>query len=165
MSESAEFPLPRHRKDELWQIACWPTGVIALLTFVWVFTFFKINLLTWMGWWQWLVILALIGGFSSRAPLLWARREEHVDDDEAVTPSVNIAGQEGSTYVVVEPPRLPGQRRRGVRPRDYEPSHWTLYSALVRGPLELGNVVLTYLWRFPLRPRRERAESTTDQTF
>jgi hypothetical protein len=56
---------------------------------------------------------------------------------------VDVKGQAGSTYVLLEPAR--GSKR--VRPREFGPVMWALYSVFVRAPVALGDVVLTLIWR------------------
>ena len=61
-----------------------------------------------------------------------------------IHPTVDVQGQPGSTYVVLEPARV-GRR---VRPESFSPFWWALYSILVRAPVALGDVVLTLGWRW-----------------
>lgn len=148
------LPMPRHSKEELWQLACWFAGVLAVLFFLYVFTFGALNPFGLMGRWQWIVIATLLIGLSQRSPRLWNDFNLPQTDDPPTVPAINISGPPSSTFVVLDDPR---RRRRLVRPGYLDSRDWTLYSLLVRGPLELGNLVLTGFWRLTPWGRRVAA--------
>ncbi len=52
-----------------------------------------------------------------------------------------------STFALVDERGVEAPRRAQVRPREFGPFWWAVYSIFVRAPVALGDVVLTACWR------------------
>ena len=142
MNRAEPLPFGPEFKDPLWRWGAWAVGVVAFLLLLWIATLGGVSLV----WHFWTLILFLFGVFMSfRSGRAW-QRGVRLDRDFArqVHPTVDVHGQQGSTYVVLEPART-GRR---VRPESFSPFWWSLYSLVIRAPVALGDVVLTLLWRW-----------------
>jgi hypothetical protein len=141
VNRSRKVPLGQDLKDLPWRIGAWFVGFLTFVILLEVFTGGSVSL---FRWWQRL-LLFLVGVMLSY-PYLRDWRRGEVIAAKAVTdePTVAVEGKEGSTYVVVQL----GQRgARTVRPRELNPAPWALYSVVVRAPVAVGDLVLTYFWR------------------
>lgn len=130
-------------KDPMWRWGSFAMGVVGFALLYWLMTLFSTLLLGW----QRIIILAIIAGLLSlRSGRLWAAgREPERGGTKKVHPTVAVEGKAGATYVIVEP----GKASRGskVKPEEFGPVWWTLYTILVRAPVALGDAILTTLWR------------------
>jgi hypothetical protein len=117
-------------------------GLVAFFFLLWVGTWGGVTLV----WHVWSLVLLIFGVLLSfRFGRAFARGEileRHFA--KQVHPTVDVQGQPGSTYVVLEPARRGGK----VRPESFSPFWWALYSIVVRAPVALGDVVLTLGWRW-----------------
>ena len=142
MSRPGSIPFGPERKDPSWRWGSFLIGVAAFVLIAWVATLGGINL---FGWW-WIVAVVLGVVFSARSGLAWTRGEvqDVVSAARTVQPTVDVRGQAGSTYLLLEPAKAKGPK---VRPREFGPMWWALYSVVVRAPVALGDWVLTLAWR------------------
>jgi len=136
------LPFGPNLKDPLWRWGAWCVGVVAFCALLWIATLGGVDLLFHV----WTLVLFIFGVLMSfRFGRAWKRGEtleRHFA--KQVHPTVDVQGQPGSTYVLLEPARAIGR----VRPEGFSPFWWALYSILVRAPVALGDVVLTLLWRW-----------------
>jgi hypothetical protein len=141
MNRSRKVPLGQDLKDLPWRIGAWFVGFLTFVILLQVFTGGSASL---FGWWQRL-LLFLVGVVLSYPYVRdWRRGEVIAGKAVADEPTVAVEGKEGSTYVVLQL----GQRgARTVRPRELNPGPWALYSVVVRAPVAVGDLVLTYFWR------------------
>lgn len=142
MTSRRSIPLGSDRKDPPWQWGAFFIGLCAIAVLVWITTLGDVDLVT-NRWWFVSLVLGLL--FSMRYGMAWRRgddlgRERRPRRHE---PVVDVRGESGSTYVVVESSRP----RSRVRPREFTPGWWALYSVFVRAPMALGDLVLTQVWR------------------
>jgi hypothetical protein len=135
------IPLGPDRKDPPWRWGSFFIGLASFAVLAWLATLGDINLLGW--WWFVSVVLGVL--FSLRYGTAWRRGEVPSELRRVRQPTVDVRGQAGSTYVLLESPK--GGGRRGVRPREFSPGWWALYSIVVRAPVNLGDLVLTLGWR------------------
>jgi hypothetical protein len=134
------MPFGPDLKDPLWRWGAFLIGVDSFIALLAIATLGGIMLI---GWW-WFVALVLGLLFSMRTGRAWGQGERPAASfTRAIQPTVDVKGQAGSTYVLMEPARA----SKKVRPREFGPLWWTLYSVVVRAPVALGDVVLTLLWR------------------
>ena len=142
MNRGEPLPFGPDFKDPLWRWGAWAVGVVAFLFLLWVATLGGVSLI----WHFWTLILFIFGVLLSfRSGRAWQRGERlerHLA--RQIHPTVDVQGQAGSTYIVMEPVRT-GRR---VKPDEFGPFWWALYSIVVRAPVALGDVVLTLLWRW-----------------
>jgi hypothetical protein len=141
VTRSRRLPLGQDLKDLPWRIGAWFTGIWAFIILLWIFTGGSVSL---FQWWQ-RMLLFLIGVVLSYPYVRDWKRGEAVVAKAAVTdPAVVVEGKDSGTYVVLQmgPPR-----GRTVRPRELNPGPWGLYSVVVRAPVAVGDLVLTYFWR------------------
>ncbi len=142
MSRGVPLPFGPELKDPLWRWGAWCVGLVAFFALLWIATLGGVNLLLHM----WSLVLFVFGLLMSfrfgRAYKRGEMLERHFA--KQVHPTVDVHGQAGSTYVLLEAART-GRR---VRPESFSPFWWALYSILVRAPVALGDVVLTLLWRW-----------------
>jgi hypothetical protein len=141
VNRGAPLPFGPEVKDPLWRWGAWAVGVVAFAMLVWIATLGGVSVV----WNFWALVMFIFGVLMSfRTGRAWKqgeRLERHFA--RQVHPTVDVQGQPGSTYVVLEPARTGGK----VRPEHFSPFWWALYSLLVRAPVALGDVVLTLLWR------------------
>lgn len=142
MSGSSPIPFGPERKDPSWRWGSFLIGVAGFVLLIWIATLGGIDLI---GWWWWVVVI-LGALFSIRSGRAWTRGipEDVVAHARAAQPTVDVRGQAGSTYVLLEAAR-PKQPR--VRPREFGPFWWAVYSLAVRAPVQLGDYILTLAWR------------------
>lgn len=143
MSQPGTIPFGPERKDPSWRWGSFLIGVAAFVFLAWIATLGGINL---FGWW-WVVAVVLGAMFSARSGLAWTQGKVQnlAAAARTVEPTVDVRGQAGSTYVVLEPARAKNSPK--VRPREFGPVWWALYSIVVRAPVALGDWVLTMAWR------------------
>lgn len=141
MNRGAPLPFGPQVKDPLWRWGSWAVGLVAFFALAWVATLGGIGVF----WHMWsLVLLAFGVAMSFRTGRAWQqgeRVERHFAKE--VHPTVDVKGQPGSTYILMEPARGGGR----VKPESFSPFWWALYSIVVRAPVALGDVVLTLAWR------------------
>jgi hypothetical protein len=142
MSRGLPLPFGPQLKDPLWRWGAWCVGLVAFFFLLWVATWGGVQLV----WHMWSLVLLILGVFLSfRFGHAYGRGEileRHFA--KQVHPTVDVHGQPGSTYVVLEPARS-GRR---VKPESFSPFWWALYSIVVRAPVALGDIVLTLGWRW-----------------
>ena len=140
MNRAEGMPFGPELKDPLWRWGSWLIGVVAFLGLAWLATLGGIDLIGF----YWFVALVLGVLFSLRTGRAWQRGERPERHfAKVIQPTVDVKGQAGSTYVLMEPARS----SKKVKPREFGPLWWTLYSIVVRAPVALGDVVLTLGWR------------------
>ncbi len=141
MTRSRKLPLGQDLKDLPWRIGAWFVGVLAFVLLLQLFTAGGVSLL---GGWQRL-LLAVIGIVLS-FPYVRAWSKGEVQEVKAVSaePAVAVEGKDGSTYVVLQ---LAPRGGRTVRPKELNPAPWGLYSVVVRAPVAVGDLLLTWFWR------------------
>ena len=141
MNRGEPLPFGPDLKDPLWRWGAWCVGLVAFFFLLWVATWGGVTLV----WHMWSLVLLIFGVIMSfRFGRAYGRGEilaRHFSKE--VHPTVDVKGQPGSTYVVLEPAR----RGAKVRPEGFSPFWWALYSITVRAPVALGDVVLTVGWR------------------
>jgi hypothetical protein len=119
-------------------------GVVGFVALLAIASALKVNVL---GWWSFVfVVIAYLLSIRSGRSWSHGRPPDRHFSPARATPSVDVQGQSGSTYVLVSPPR--SHDGRFVRPRELSPGWWALYSVVVRAPVALGDAVLTTVWRF-----------------
>ncbi len=145
MSRGRSIPFGPERKDPPWRWGSFLVGVASFAALAFIATLGGINLI---GWW-WFVAVVLGYLFSLRTGRAWAQgRGREIDPPRTVHPTVDIRGQQGSTYLVMEPVKVKSSGGGSkVRPREFTPFWWALYSVVVRAPVALGDFVLTIAWR------------------
>lgn len=117
--------------------------------------------------WGWMVVLALFG-FTLSIPygLSWARGEVRQKDRRADRIDVRELprGEPGSTYVIVEPEKRKGSK--WVKSKELGPISNAIYAIGYRGPVVLGDAVLsaTWTWIAQLMGRRSRGQ-VSDTTY
>ena len=140
MNRLEPMPFGPDLKDPLWR---WGAFLVGVVSFIALLAIATLGGIWFIGWW-WFFALVLGFLFSIRSGRAWATGERlAISVTRAVQPTVDVKGQAGSTYVLLEPARV-GKR---VRPREFGPLWWALYSVFVRFPVALGDVVLTLAWR------------------
>ena len=141
MSQSRKLPLGQDLKDLPWRIGAWFVGVWTFIVLLWIFTAGAVSLLQW---WQ-KALLFLIGVVMSYPYVRdWKRGEADVPRAAVTEPAVVVEGKDTGTYVVLQ---MGPRYGRTVRPRELNPGPWGLYSVVVRAPVAVGDLVLTYFWR------------------
>ena len=126
MNRLRPIPFGPDYKDPLWRWASFLMGVATFAVLIAIATWGGIVL---FGWWAGLaVVLAIL--FSLRSGRAWARG----------TPPL-------TTFALVDERGVEAPRRAQVRPREFGPFWWAVYSLFVRAPVALGDVVLTAFWR------------------
>lgn len=140
MNRRGPMPFGPEHKDTLWRWASFAIGLAGFVVLIWIATLGGVSLFGT----RWLMLVVAGGVLSIRAGLAFRRGEsrELRSRIHTVEPTVDIRGQAGSTYVMLDKPK--GAR---VRPREFSPFWWALYSVFVRAPVHLGDAVLTALWR------------------
>jgi len=134
------MPFGPDLKDPLWRWGAFLVGVDSFIALLALATLGGIWLI---GWW-WFVALVLGVLFSLRTGRAWRGGERPAASfSKVIQPTVDVKGQAGSTYVLLEPARA----AKRVRPREFGPLWWALYSLFIRAPVALGDVVLTLAWR------------------
>lgn len=142
MTRAGPIPYGPERKDPSWRWGSFLIGVASFAVLAWIATLGDIDLL---GWW-WLVTIVLGVLFSLRSGRAWAAGDvAEIRQSRALPPTVEVTGQPGSTYVLLEAGKGKGGAR--VKPREFGPFWWALYSLAVRAPVALGDFVLTSAWR------------------
>ena len=126
MNRLRPIPFGPDYKDPLWRWASFLMGVATFVVLIALATWGGIVL---FGWW-WLVAVVLAMLFSLRSGRAWARG----------TPPL-------TTFALVDERGVEAPRRAQVRPREFGPFWWAVYSLFVRAPVALGDVVLTAFWR------------------
>jgi hypothetical protein len=135
------IPFGPGRKDPSWRWGSFLVGVCAFVLLLWIATLGDIDFIAW--WWWVALVLGIL--FSIRSGRAWARGvPEDVAPPRVVQPTVDVRGQAGSTYLLLEPAKAKSAR---VKPREFSPFWWALYSLLVRAPVHLGDYILTLGWR------------------
>jgi len=134
------MPFGPEFKDPMWR---WASFLVGVDTFIALLALATLGGIMLMGFW-WFLTLVLGILLSWRSGKAWRdgiQPERHFA--KVIQPTVDVKGQQGSTYVLLEPAR----GSKGVRPREFGPFWWSLYSVFVRAPVALGDVVLTVAWR------------------
>lgn len=126
MIRARPIPFGPDFKDPLWRWASFLMGVATFVVLLAIATLGGVMLIGW--WWFVAVILAIL--FSLRSGRAWARG----------LPPLR-------TFALVEERGVEEPRRTQVRPREFGPFWWAVYSIFVRAPVALGDVVLTACWR------------------
>lgn len=137
------IPYGPELKDPMWRWGSFAMGVVGFVLLYWLMTLFDTLLLGW----QRIIILAIIAGILSlRSGRLWAAgRMPARGRAKKVSPTVAVEGKDGATYVIVEPGK--GPKASKVKPEEFGPVWWALYTIVVRAPVALGDVILTTIWR------------------
>jgi hypothetical protein len=142
VNRAPSIPFGPERKDPPWRWGSFLIGIASFVVLAWIATLGGVNL---FGFW-WIVAVVLGFFFSLRSGRAWSRGEmRDLDETRKVAPTVDVRGQAGSTYLLLEPAKVRGPK---VRPREFGPFWWALYSLFVRAPVALGDFVLTSIWRF-----------------
>lgn len=137
----SSIPFGPDYKDPPWRWGSFLVGVAGFAALAAIATLGGIWLIGW--WWFVAVILGLL--FSARSGRAWARgRVPERTFSKKVPPTVAVEGKAGATYVLLEP----AKNRVIVKPRDFGPGWWALYSIVVRAPVAFGDFILTIVWRF-----------------
>ena len=141
MNRSRKVPLGQDLKDLPWRIGAWFVGFLTFVILLQVFTGGSVSL---FQWWQKLLLFGI--GVLLSYPYVrdWRRGEVVASKAVATEPAVAVEGKDGATYVVLQ---LGQRNARTVRPRELNPGPWGLYSVVVRAPVAVGDMVLTYFWR------------------
>jgi len=119
-------------------------GVAGFIGLLWLMTLFDVLL---FGWWRlfFLIVIALL--LSVRSGRAWTMgREPDSGGTRTTHPTVAVEGKAGATYVMLEPAKAGGKAPR-VKPREFSPVWWALYTVVVRAPVALGDFLLTAFWR------------------
>jgi hypothetical protein len=141
LNRSRKVPLGQDLKDLSWRIGAWFVGFLTFVVLLQVFTGGSVSL---FQWWQRLLLFLLGVVLSYPYVRDWRRGEVIAAKAVATEPAVVVEGKDSGTYVVLQM----GQRfGRTVRPRELNPVPWGLYSVVVRAPVAVGDLVLTYFWR------------------
>lgn len=141
MIRRVPIPFGPERKDPPWRWGSFLVGVAGFVLLAWIATLGGINLI---GFW-WFFFIVLGGLLSVRSGRAWVSGDvQELVHRAKVQPTVDVRGQSGSTYVLMEPAKVRGPT---VRPREFGPLWWALYSVAVRAPVALGDAVLTTAWR------------------
>ena len=141
MNRSTPIPYGPEYKNSTWRWGAFLIGVASFAVLAWIATLGGIDLIGW----TWFVSIVLGVLFSVPAGRAWARGEvDEIASSRTVPPTVDVRGQAGSTYLLLSPAKVKGAR---VRPREFGPVTWALYSVAVRAPVALGDFVLTLVWR------------------
>lgn len=102
----------------------------------------------WLFDWWWFVFVIVGVLFSLRSGRAWSQgRGPDLSAQKTSHPTVAVEGKAGATYVLLEPARIPKAGSK-VKPREFSPGWWALYSAIVRAPVHFGDFILTIFWRF-----------------
>jgi hypothetical protein len=120
VNPAGPIPYGPDRKDPPWRWGSFLIGVASFTVLAWIATLGGINL---FGWW-WIVAIVLGVLFSMRAGRASPWHEEEPPSTAPLAAAVSR-----------------------VRPREFGPIWWAVYSILVRAPVALGDFVLTSAWR------------------
>ncbi len=126
MIRAVRIPFGPDFKDPTWRWASFLMGVAAFVALLAIATLGGIWLIGW--WWFFAIFLAIL--LSLRSGRAWAR---------GLPPQ--------STFAVAREHAAEAPRRAQVRPREFGPFWWAVYSVFVRAPVGLGDLVLTVGWR------------------
>ena len=126
MIRAVRIPFGPDFKDPPWRWASFLMGVAAFVALLAIATLGGIWLIGW--WWFFAIFLAIV--LSLRSGRAWAR---------GLPPQ--------STFAVIGERAAEAPRRAQVRPREFGPFWWAVYSVFVRAPVALGDLVLTVGWR------------------
>ena len=138
------IPFGPDYKDPPWRWGSFAMGVVGFVLLFWLMTLFHTLLLGWTRLF-FLITIALL--LSARSGRRWTLgREPERSFTRTVHPTVAVEGTPGSTYVLLEPARSGGKSSK-VKPREFGPIWWTLYTVAVRAPVSLGDFLLTVFWR------------------
>ncbi len=142
MTPGGSIPFGPERKDSPWRWGSFLIGVASIVVLAFIATLGGINLIGW----KWLLAVIIGFLFSMRAGRAWSQgRGREIDPPRTIEPTVDVRGQAGSTYLLLSPAKASSAGR--VRPREFSPGWWALYSIVVRAPVALGDFVLTIVWR------------------
>ena len=134
----------RPPKDPLgrWRAASWLLGVPVLIEVLALVSGDRLN----VGLPGTLLLMALLGiAMSVPDGLEWLRgREPHQVRRRGLDVEVLPRADPGPAYVVIE---NRSSSYRGLRPRELRPLWYVLYVVLVRAPQDVGDLLLTLLWR------------------
>ncbi len=137
------IPFGPDYKDPPWRWGSYAMGIVGLCLLVWVMTLFSLLPL---GWGRLIILTVIALLLSARAGRRWTLgREPERSFARKVQPTVAIDGKPGATYVLMEPAKATKSAK--VKPRDFGPVMWALYSVVVRAPIALGDYLLTVIWR------------------
>lgn len=135
------IPFGPDHKDPPWRWGSFLVGVAGFVALAAIATLGGVWLI---GWW-WIVAVVLGYLFSARSGRAWAHgRVPESSFSVKAQPTVAVEGKAGATYVLLEPSKT----KVNVRPRDFSPGWWALYSVVVRAPVAFGDFILTIFWRF-----------------
>jgi hypothetical protein len=121
VNRAGPIPYGPDRKDPPWRWGSFLIGVASFVALAWIATLGGINL---FGFW-WIIAVVLGVLFSMRA----GRSSPWVEEAEAPSTAPLAAAVSR------------------VRPREFGPVWWAVYSVVVRSPVALGDFVLTTGWR------------------
>lgn len=139
------IPFGPELKDPPWRWGSFAMGIVGFILLVWAMTLFETLFL---GWFRLIFLVVLALALSARSGRRWLQgREPERSFTKTVHPTVNVEGKPGATYVILEPAKSGGGKGAKVKPRDFGPGWWALYTVVVRAPIALGDVMLTLLWR------------------
>lgn len=143
MSSASPIPYGPEHKDPAWRWGAFLIGLAGFAVILLVWSWGGINLIS--RWW-WLSVLTGIL-LSVRSGRAWARGVyEEPERTRVVPPTIEVQGQPGSTYVLMDAGK-PRRGGRAPRPREFSPFWWGVYTVFVRAPVALGDVILTTGWR------------------
>ncbi len=144
MNRGGPIPFGPEFKDPFWRWGSFLIGVCTFVLLAWIATLGDINLI---GFWFFLFLI-LGAALSARSGLAWRRGDLPTGSSKKTKdPVVDIRGQAGSTYVVIDRGGGGGGGGGRVSPKQFSPLTWALYTIFVRAPMALGDAVLTAGWR------------------
>lgn len=127
MNRAVRIPFGPDFKDPTWRWASFLMGIATFVALIAIATLGGIMLIGF--WWFFAVFIAIL--LSLRSGRAWAR---------GIPPHTNFA-------LTVSERAVEAPRRAQVRPREFGPFWWAVYSVFVRAPVGLGDLVLTVGWR------------------
>lgn len=137
------IPFGPEHKDGPWSWGSWLVGIVGFGALIWLATLFA----TWVipVWWAFLMVtLGIFMSVPSARAYAAGRRPR--GKAKVIHPTVDVRGESGSTYVILEQGKISAPKSR-VKPREFGPLWWALYSGAIRAPVHLGDFILTLLWR------------------
>lgn len=128
----------------MWRWGSFAMGVVGFVLLYWLMTLFGTLFL---GWQRILILTVIATLLSLRSGRRWrSGREPDRSYTKTVHPTVAVEGKPGATYVLLEPAKGPKGGPR-VKPEEFGPIWWAVYTIAVRAPVALGDAILTTFWR------------------